>query len=118
MKSSRDAVSRSLKGIRDARNQISIVYDKIGPERVKIINVYPQDSRIKVYRSFGGSTSIAHTAGDSLIELSRKITFNSGFSTSTEYKLNSEYYFDPRESAIIPSENLILYSLLYCSRKF
>jgi hypothetical protein len=83
---------------------------KIGPERVKIINVYPQDSRIKVYRSFGGSTSIAHTAGDSLIELSRKITFNSGFSTSTEYKLNSEYYFDPRESAIIPSENLILYS--------
>jgi hypothetical protein len=83
---------------------------KIGPEKVKIINVYSQDSRIKVYRSFEGSTSIVHTAGDSLIELSRKLTFNSGFSTSTEYKLNSEYYFDPKESAIIPSENLILYS--------
>ena len=83
---------------------------KIESEKFKIINVYPQDSRIKVYRSFSGSVSAAHTSGDDIVELSRKFTFNSGFSTSTEYRLNSEYYFDPRESAIIPSENLILYS--------
>lgn len=83
---------------------------KIGTEKIKIINVYPQDSRIKVYRQFDGSVSLAHTSGRELSELSRKFTFNSGFSTSTEYRLNSEYYFDPRETAIIPSENLILYS--------
>ena len=83
---------------------------KIGSERVKVINVYPQDSRIKVYRGFNGTVSTAHTSGRELIELSRKFTFNSGFSTSTEYRLNSEYYFDPRETAIIPSENLVLYS--------
>jgi len=83
---------------------------RIGTEKIKIISIHPNDSRMRVYRSFGGSVGSAHSSGTSLIELSRKITFNSGFSTSTEYKLNREVFFDPRESAIIPSENLILYS--------
>ena len=88
---------------------VNDVYE-IGSEKVKVLNVQSVDSRIKVYRSFDGSTSITHAAGDSLFELSRKFTFNSGFSTSAEYKSNFEYYFDPRESAVMPSENLILYS--------
>ena len=83
---------------------------RIGTEKIKIISIHPNDSRIRVYRSFSGSVGTAHSSGTSLVELSRKITFNSGFSTSIEYKLNREIYFDPRESAIIPSENLILYS--------
>lgn len=83
---------------------------KINEEKIKVINVYPEDSRIKVYRSFDGSVSAAHTSGDNIVELSRKFTFSSGFSTSIDYRLNREYYFNPRESAIIPSENLILYS--------
>ncbi|NDB55154.1 YHYH protein, partial [archaeon] len=83
---------------------------RIGTEKVKIINIYPEDSRLRVYRSFDGSVGSAHSSGDNFVELSRKITFNSGFSTSVEYKLNREIYFDPRESAIIPSENLVLYS--------
>lgn len=83
---------------------------KIGTEKVKILNVSQQDARIRVYRSFDGSPGLAHSAGDDLKELNRKFTFTSGFTTSTEYKSNKEIHFDPRESAIIPSENLILYS--------
>jgi len=83
---------------------------KIGTEKVKILNVSQKDARIRVYRSFDSTPGIAHSAGDDLKELSRKFTFNSGFTTSTEYRLNKEIHFDPRETAIIPSENLILYS--------
>ena len=92
---------------------------RIGSENFKILNAFPKDSRIRVYRDFNtasiGSTqdtsvASAHTFGSQLKELTRKFNFNSGFSTSFNYNLNREYYFDPKESAIISSENLILYS--------
>jgi len=81
----------------------------IGDETVKVLNVYQDDSRIKVQRAING-TSDPHFAGSNLKEKTRKLIVNTGFTTSTEYQLDTEYYFDPRESVIIPSENLILYS--------
>lgn len=82
---------------------------QIGTEIVKILNVYKDDSRVRVQRAVNG-VSAPYSAGTNLRELSRKVIVNTGFSTSTEYQLDREYYFDPTESTIIPSENLILYS--------
>lgn len=81
----------------------------INGEIIKVLNVSRDDSRIRVQRQINGITG-AHISGDPLSEKSRKITINTGFKTTTEYQINTEYYFDPTESVIIPSENIILYS--------
>jgi len=81
----------------------------IGDENVKILNVYKDDSRIRVERALNG-ISDPYEAGSILREKPRKIIVNTGFKTTTEYALDTEYYFNPTESTIIPSENLILYS--------
>ena len=81
----------------------------INNELVRILNISSVDGRIRVERELNG-VSIAHTTGSELVEQTRKLTVNTGFSTSTEYSLDKTVYFDPRESAIIPSENLLLYS--------
>ena len=78
-------------------------------EIIKILNINTKDSVIKVQRSINGITT-SFSGGLELVEKPRKITINSGFNTTTEYQLDSEYYFDPRESTIIASENLVLYS--------
>ena len=82
---------------------------EIDNELVKILNVYPQDSRVRVQRQINNTSGI-HTSGSSLVEQTRKFTVKTGFSTSTEYELDRTYYFDPSESVTIPSENLLLYS--------
>ena len=78
-------------------------------EFVKVLNVYKDDSRLRIQRAVNG-TSDPYFAGTNLREKSRKLIINTGFQTSTEYQLDTEYYFDPTESVIIPSENLIIYS--------
>ena len=82
---------------------------KVDSELVKILNVFQDDGRIRVQRSINGTSGI-HTSGAELVEQTRKLTVNTGFSTSTEYRLDKTYYFNPVESVIIPAENLLLYS--------
>ena len=81
----------------------------INGELVKVLNVFIADGRIRVQRAIN-NTSSAHITGTELLEQTRKLTVTTGFSTATEYKLDKTYYFDPRESVIISSENLLLYS--------
>jgi hypothetical protein len=81
----------------------------VDSELIRILNVFSSDSRIKVQREINGISGV-HTTGVDLKEQTRKLTINTGFSTSTEYSLDRTYYFDPRESIIIPAENLLLYS--------
>jgi hypothetical protein len=88
---------------------VNDIYE-INGEQIRVLNVNIEDSRIRVERSYNGTVSSGHTAGDVLSELPRKITINSGFTTTTQYLLNREYHFDPKESVIIPSENLVTYS--------
>ena len=70
----------------------------IGTEKVKILNVDTQSSRIRVLRSISGSVGSAHTATEILYENPRKLVANSGFRTSYDYKINKQIYFNPAES--------------------
>jgi hypothetical protein len=74
------------------------VYD-INEEKIKILNIDNESSRIKVLRDYLGTSGInTHEINTTLTENSRKITFNIGLSTSYNLKLNSEFYFNPVES--------------------
>jgi hypothetical protein len=53
----------------------------IGTEKVKILNIDAQSSRIRVLRSTSGSVGSAHTATEVLYENPRKLIANSGFKT-------------------------------------
>ncbi len=78
-------------------------------ELIRILNINQNTSRLKIQRSLNGiSASISN--GDFLIENPRKLIVNTGFTTSTEYELDREVYFNPAESITIASENFVLYS--------
>jgi hypothetical protein len=70
----------------------------IGTEKVKILNIDTQSSRIRVLRSTSGSVGSAHTSTEILYENPRKLIANSGFKTSFDYKINKQIYFNPAES--------------------
>lgn len=70
----------------------------IGTERVKVLNVDFKNSRFKVLRSIDGTVGGSHTIGSLLIEDPRRLTINSGFKTTYEFKRNNEIYFEPSET--------------------
>jgi hypothetical protein len=71
----------------------------INEEKIKILNIDPQSSRIRVEREQFGTTGIStYNVNSILVEDSRKLTFNLGISTYYNFKLNKEFYFDPNET--------------------
>jgi hypothetical protein len=71
----------------------------INEEKIKILNLDNKSSRIRVLRDYLSTSGInTHEVNSPLIEDSRKITFNIGLSTNYNFKVNSEFYFDPSES--------------------
>ena len=72
---------------------------QIESERVKVLNIDSESSRIRVLRSQDGTVGSAHTTSTVLYEDSRKFTFDSRVSSTLyEYRYNKEFYFDPSES--------------------
>lgn len=71
----------------------------IGGEKVKILNVDADSSRIKVLRSVNGTVGTSHSSFDDLYQNPRKLdfNFNSG-DIFPQTKINKEIYFDPSES--------------------
>jgi len=83
----------------------------INSEIVKILNIDSSSKRIRVQRDIAGvSTFISHLSGDILNEDPRRFTINTGFQTTTQYKIDRTLYFEPEEVAGVISENLVLYS--------
>jgi hypothetical protein len=71
----------------------------IGTEKIKVLNIDPKLSRIRVYREYDGTVGTSHTLSTSLYERPRKFAFKAGISTVLyQYKYNKEIYFDPKES--------------------
>jgi hypothetical protein len=70
----------------------------IEQEKVKVLNVDSDFSRIRVLRSIDGTVGVSHSVTTVLYENPRKLTINSGFRTTFDYKQNKEIYFDPSES--------------------
>ncbi len=71
---------------------------KIENEKVKILNIDKNSSRIRVLRSVEGSVGSAHSYTKIFYENTRRFTINVGVTTSYGYKVNKEIYFDPKES--------------------
>ena len=70
----------------------------VGTERVKVLNVDLESSRIRVLRAVDGTVSTAHTIGKYLLEDPRKLLVNVGYSTTYNYRENEQIYFDPAEA--------------------
>jgi len=70
----------------------------IGTEKVKVLNVEPEYSRLRVIREFNGTVGSAHSVTTVLYENPRKLSINAGFNTSYDFRENKEIYFNPAES--------------------
>lgn len=70
---------------------------KIGSEKIKILNVEPESSRIRVLRGYDNSPTSSYSGFTSLIEQSRKFEIEFQLE-QTNYVTNKEYYFNPPDS--------------------
>ena len=67
----------------------------ISTEKIKILNVDSLNSRIRVLRQIDDTVGISHTATEILHENPRKLKITSGITTSYDYKLKRQIYFNP-----------------------
>ena len=67
-------------------------------EKIKVLNIDKESSRLRVLRAVEGTTGVAHTATTILYEDTRKFTTNVGLKSSFNYRLNKELYFNPVET--------------------
>jgi len=71
---------------------------QISDEKLKILNVDQNLSRLRVLREIDGTVGISHTIGETIYENPRKLIINSGFRSDYQYKINRELYFNPIET--------------------
>jgi hypothetical protein len=69
-----------------------------GTERVKVLNVDELSSRIRVLRAVDNTVSTSHTIGKYIYEDPRKLSFNVGYKTDYDYRINEQVYFNPVET--------------------
>jgi len=68
-------------------------------ERVKILNVDSESSRVRVLRNIGEISGIStYSVGIAITEVTRKLFINLDIENNYDYKLNTEFYFNPSES--------------------
>jgi hypothetical protein len=77
----------------------------VGNEKVKVLNIDKPSSRIRVLRSIDGTVGSAHSYTDILYEIPRRFAVDVGISTSYQYKINREIYFNPKESLALGSNS-------------
>ena len=70
----------------------------IGTEKVKVLNVEPLYSRIRVLRQIDGTVGSSHTVTTVVYEKPNRLTVNAGFNTVYDFKVNNETYFNPIHS--------------------
>ena len=67
----------------------------IGTEKVKVLNIEPLYSRIRVLREVDGTVGSSHSVTTVAYEKPRRLTVNAGFNTTYDSKVNEEIYFNP-----------------------
>jgi hypothetical protein len=70
----------------------------ISTERIKILNIDSFNSRIRVLRQIDNTVGVSHTATEILYENPKKLKIITGITTSYDYKLNRQIYFNPLDS--------------------
>ncbi len=73
----------------------------INSEKIQVLNVEPEFSRIRALRAVEGTAGAAHTVTTTLYENPRKLVINAGFNTTYNVKLNKQIYFIPNESVAL-----------------
>ena len=76
---------------------------RIGTEKIKVLQVEPENNRIRALRAQEGTTGAAHTVSTVLLADPRKLTINAGFNTTYTVKTNTEIYFSPTVTASVGS---------------
>jgi hypothetical protein len=72
---------------------------QIGNEQIKILNVEPNLSRIRVLRNQNGIVGLtSYSVGTEIIEKPKRFSINLGISTTYNFNINKELYFNPIES--------------------
>jgi len=73
---------------------------QVQSEQIKVLNIDPLNSRIRVLRNYNNTSGLTtYAAGIALTEKTRKLQLNFGISsTSYQYDLNRQLYFNPQES--------------------
>jgi len=71
---------------------------QIDSEKVKILNIDFNSSRVRVLRAVEGTLGAAHTATTPLIEVPRKFIFTSSPESRVLFERNKQIYFNPSES--------------------
>ena len=72
---------------------------QIGEEEVKILNIDKKSSRVQVLRNQNSTVGLTtYSSGIGLTEKSNKFRINFGISTSYDFKIDKEFYFNPVES--------------------
>jgi hypothetical protein len=81
---------------------LSSIYEndifELGSEKVKVLNVEIDNSRVRVLRSVEGTVSAAHTATSVLSEVPRRFSIQSSPELDIAFELNKELYFNPGEA--------------------
>jgi hypothetical protein len=68
----------------------------LGNEQIKILNIDPQKSQIRILRNQYGTIGVSSiSVGFALTENSRKFEIDFGITTSYNFNYNRELYFDP-----------------------
>ena len=71
---------------------------EIDSEKVKVLNVDIDSSRLRILREVNGSVGSSHSTTSVIYENPRKLTINVGYGSDYNYKINKEIYFIPSES--------------------
>ena len=71
----------------------------IGTEKIKVLNVEPESSRIRIIRQYDSTVGSSHTSNSLISQNPRTINFTPLTNTDkVDYVLNKELYFNPKES--------------------
>ncbi len=73
----------------------------INSEKIQVLNIEPEFSRIRSLRAVEGTAGAAHTVTTVLYENPRKLIINAGFKTTYDCKVNTQIYFNPNESVAL-----------------
>ena len=77
----------------------------LNDEKVKVLNIDPVSSRLRILRQVDGTVGVSHTVTTVLYEKARRLSINSGFKTDYSYSINKQIYFDPSESVAIGTDS-------------
>jgi hypothetical protein len=68
----------------------------LGNEQIKILNIDPQKSRLRILRNQYGTIGVSSiSVGTAITENPRKFEINFGITTSYDFNYNRQLYFDP-----------------------